>query len=411
LRIQLFSRLYRELKLERSGLTPHAHECLVRLGAWMPFVHAAEELEAILGVQVSPSTVRRLTEDAGKLLCQQQQEPGTQASSTKTTLPAMAMSADGAMVHIRGNGWQEVKTLVIGQVKPVQATARKRDQHRRTSDHTVFSRLADAETFAELCTGEISRRGIDQAPAVCAVQDGALWLQGFVDVHRHNAVRILDFAHASDYVHAIGEEVRTRGGHLPADWFEGVLHRLKHDGPRRVLKHLWWLVKRFGPSATLQGNLSYLLKREAQMQYPTYQAAGWPIGSGMVESAHKRVLQSRLKGAGMQWTVPNVNAMLALRVSIDNDRWDHEWQHRQNLHLTQQHQRALDRQSRQQQKAEETLNPLLIRFLLMQAQSQVAAHREVPPVVATLPAPQPRRSPFNPWRGDPSKAFSLQAKK
>lgn len=166
---------------------------------------------------------------------------------------------------IRGNGWHEVKSLVIGEVKPAPATTRKRDQHRRTSNHTVFSRLADAETFAKLCTGEISRRGIDQAPGVCAVQDGALWLQGFVDVHRHDAVRILDFAHASEYVHAIGEEVRTRGGHLPADWFEGVLHRLKHDGPTRVLKHLGCLVKRFGPSATLQSNLGYLLKREAQM--------------------------------------------------------------------------------------------------------------------------------------------------
>jgi hypothetical protein len=70
-----FFPLDRELKLERSGLTPHAHACLVRLGAWMPFVHAAEQLEAILGVQVSPSTVRRLTEEAGKLCCQQQNEP------------------------------------------------------------------------------------------------------------------------------------------------------------------------------------------------------------------------------------------------------------------------------------------------------------------------------------------------
>ena len=139
-----FSPLDRELKLERSGLTPHAHECLVRLGAWMPFAHAAEELEAILGVQVSQSTVRRLTEEAGKLCCHQQQELSAQASPQKTAAPAMAMSADGAMVHIRGNGWHEVKTLVIGQVKPVQATARKRDQQRRTSDHTVFSRLADA---------------------------------------------------------------------------------------------------------------------------------------------------------------------------------------------------------------------------------------------------------------------------
>jgi hypothetical protein len=382
----------------------------------MPFAHAALELEAILGVQVSQSTVRRLTEEAGKLCGHQQQEPMVQASNTRTALPAMAMSADGALVHIRGNGWQEVKTLVIGQVKPVQATTCKRDQQRRTSDHTVFSRLADAETFAELCTGEISQRGIDQAPEVCAVQDGAVWLQGFVDEHRHDAVRILDFAHAAQYISEIGEQVRARGGHLPANWLEGILHRLKHDGPRRVLKHLCWLLERFGPSVTLQGNLSYLLKREAQMQYPTYQAAGWPIGSGMVESAHKRVLQARLKGAGMQWTVPNVNAMLALRVAIDNDRWDHEWQERQDLYLKQQHQRALDHQSRQQQQALETLKPLLIRFLLLQARCllakralSVSAREEVAasslPVTAPPPPPRRRRSAFNPWRGDPSKAF------
>jgi hypothetical protein len=369
----------------------------------MPFVHAAEELEAILGVQVSQSTVRRLTEEAGKLCCHQQNEPTPHASTKGTASPPMAMSADGAMVRIRDNGWQEVKTLVIGKVESLPATARKRAQERRTSDHSVFSRLADAETFAELCTGEMSRRGIDQAPRVCAVQDGAMWLQGFIDEHRHDAVRILDFYHAAEYLNEIGEEVRTRGGHLPADWLLGVLHRLKHEGPSRVLKHLCWLVERFGPSATLQGNLSYLLKREAQMQYPSYQAAGWPIGSGMVESAHKRVLQARLKGAGMQWTGTNVNAMLALRNVIDNDRWDQEWQERRDLHLKQQHQRVLDRQSRHQHKALETLKPLVVRFLFLQAHCLLASRAAQ--VAATPPAPPRQRSAFNPWRGDPSKAF------
>jgi hypothetical protein len=398
-----FFPLDRELKLEESGLSPHAHECLVRLGAWMPFAHAAQELEAILGVQVSQSTVRRLTEEAGKLCCQQQNEPAAHSSTEGTALPAMAMSADGAMVRIRGNGWQEVKTLVIGKVKPVQATAGKRDQERRTSEHSVFSRLADAETFAQVCIGEISRRGIDQAPRVCAVQDGALWLQGFVDEHRHDAVRILDFSHATQYISEIGEEVCTRGGHLPTHWLEGILHRLKHDGPGRVLKHLCWLVKRFGPSPPLQGNLSYLLKREAQMQYPTYQAAGWPIGPSMVESAHKRVLQARLKGAGMQWTAHNVNAMLALRVAIDNDRWDHEWQARRDLHLKQQHQHALDHQSRHQQKAIETLKPLVVRFLFLHAHCLLAKRAEQ--AAASPPTAPRRRSAFNPWRGNPSKAF------
>jgi hypothetical protein len=371
----------------------------------MPFVHAAEQLEAILGVHVSPSTVRRLTEEAGKFCCQQQNEPFLkEATRQEQATTPMAMSADGAMVHIRGNGWQEVKTLVIANVEPLPTATKSHAHDKRTSAHSVFSRLTDAETFADLCSGEMSRRGIERAPSVCAIQDGALWLQGFVDGHRHDAVRILDFYHAAEYISAIGDEVRVCGGHLPPDWLEGVLHRLKHEGPDRVLKHLRWLVERVGPSATLQGNLNYLLKRETQMQYPRYQAAGWPIGSGIVESAHKRVLQARLKGAGMQWTNANVNAMLALRNMIDNDRWDQEWQERRDLHLKQLHQRALDRQSHHQQKAMETLKPLVVRVLFLQAQCLLvsrAAQVAAPPTTPTR-----RRSAFNPWKGDPSKAFA-----
>src|SRR5436305_1520069 len=53
------------------------------------------------------------------------------------------------------------------------------------------------------------------------------------------------------------------------------------------------------------------------MQYPTYQQAGWPIGSGSVESANKVVVEARLKGAGMRWQRHNVNRMLALRPAAE----------------------------------------------------------------------------------------------
>ncbi len=94
--------------------------------------------------------------------------------------------------------------------------------------------------------------------------------------------------------------MQAAGGRLPASWLEGVLHRLKHQGPHRVLKHLSWLATRY-PSFGVQEKLTYLQKREAHMQYPTYQQAGWPIGSGSVESANKVVVEARLKGAGMRW--------------------------------------------------------------------------------------------------------------
>jgi hypothetical protein len=62
------------------------------------------------------------------------------------------------------------------------------------------------------------------------------------------------------------------------------------------------------------------------MEYPTFQQAGWPIGSGMVESGNKVVMQARLKGAGMHWKPANVNPMLALRMALFNERWQENWQ-------------------------------------------------------------------------------------
>ena len=51
----------------------------------------------------------------------------------------------------------------------------------------------------------------------------------------------------------------------------------------------------------IQEHLDYLRKREALMQYPQFRRDGWPIGSGMVESANKNVVEARLKGSGMRF--------------------------------------------------------------------------------------------------------------
>src|SRR6266699_2886525 len=75
----------------------------------------------------------------------------------------------------------------------------------------------------------------------------------------------------------------------------------------------------------MQEKLTSLQKREAHMQYPSYQQAGWPIGSGSVESANKLVVEARLKGAGMRWGRQNVNPMLVLRNAVCNRRWHETW--------------------------------------------------------------------------------------
>jgi hypothetical protein len=105
------------------------------------------------------------------------------------------------------------------------------------------------------------------------------------------------------------------------------------------------------------------------MDYPTYRTAGWPIGSGSVESSHKLVVQARLKGPGMHWKPEHVNPMLAVRLALLNERWSESWQEQQRLR---QQQQQLKRQARQQQ-----------RLLEQQAKRQEA--QPPPPPVPSTP--------------------------
>jgi hypothetical protein len=279
-------------------------------------------LADVVGVEVSKATARRATLGAGAAALEVWEREVERLKQEMPQAPdgaeKQAMSGDGAFVHLVGGEWAEVKTLTLGEV------TRNRRGEVCTQDLSYCSRLCDAAGFAEAALVETHRRGLERATAVCAVQDGAEWLQGLVDYHREDAVRILDFAHAAEYINEIGQVVRAAGGRLPAKWLEGVLHRLKHQGPEKILTHLAWLAARY-PSSTIQEKLAYLQKRKAHMQYPTYQAAGWPIGSGSVESANKVVVEARLKGAGMRWGRQNVNPMLVLRNAVCNRRWPETW--------------------------------------------------------------------------------------
>jgi hypothetical protein len=108
---------------------------------------------------------------------------------------------------------------VIGEVDPVAAS----EPEVQTHALSYFSRMTDAATFAELAEVETQRRRVVQAEQVCAVTDGAEWLQGFIDLHRADALRILDFPHAAQRFGMIAEACEQRGQPLPAQWVRASL--------------------------------------------------------------------------------------------------------------------------------------------------------------------------------------------
>jgi hypothetical protein len=293
----------------------------------MPFQQAANFLSDMMSVQVSKAQVVRQTEAAGAAYVSVQNEQADQIErEAPEALPGsdkLVMSADGAMVPLRKGEWAEVKTLAIGEVRPA---VKKQDEWVvRTQCISYFSRLVNAEQFEHLSLVEMHRRGVEKSRQVAAVMDGADWLQSFVTYHRPDAVRILDFAHAGQRIGQIGQALFGEGTPEANQWSSQRLHQLKHEGPQEILVELRHLQQQHPQMQILAENLAYLEKREAQMRYPDFQEQGWPIGSGMVESGNKLVVEARLKGAGMHWERGNVNAMLGLRNIVCSDRWTDEW--------------------------------------------------------------------------------------
>lgn len=155
---QAFSPLDEEVGLVSGGLTPRGEETLVRLASWMPFEQAREVFQDLGGMRGSKATARRMplaTGEAALAGCAEEEErrkpevPQAPAGAEK-----QAMSGDGALGHLGGGEWVEVKPLARGEV-----TRNKRGEA-CTQHRSYVSRLCEAASFEEAALVETHRRGL-----------------------------------------------------------------------------------------------------------------------------------------------------------------------------------------------------------------------------------------------------------
>jgi hypothetical protein len=298
------------------------------LGARLGFAEAAAELAHLKGVRVSAATARRRTEADGAVYAALQDAEAARVLAAAPVPPAgptvAQVSVDGAMVPLRDGSWREVRTLAIGAVVPGREPGTV-----RCTNLSYFARLCEAERFITLAAGEIHRRGVETAGRVALVVDGAEWEQRFGDVHCPDAIRILDFAHGAQRLSDVAEAV-WGAGEGAQTWAAAQRRELRDGAPDTVLASVRALptgeaTNRTAAAQVQEDVLGYLEPRLAQMRYAAFRAQGLPIGSGIVESANKVVVEARLKGAGRRWTEPNVNALLAVRGALCSGRWDEAW--------------------------------------------------------------------------------------
>ncbi len=225
-------------------------------------------------------------------------------------------------------------------------------------------------------------------------------------------MRILDWGHSTGYVAAVGQAVFGAGTTAFQQWFDRQLHELKHGDSEKVLGKLRGLRDELAIQTvdgkesevlkTVRDSLGYLQKRREQIHYAEFCAAGYPIGSGIVESGNKLVVEARMKGAGMHWERAHVDGMVALRNVVCSDRWEEAWP-------------QISAQMREAAKARSAMRrderrPILAASIPVPEVAAVAAGTDLqtampiapPPVVAAIEdksVTRPRRPAANhPWR-------------
>jgi hypothetical protein len=318
--------------------------------------------------------------------------------------PALQLiSVDGAFVHLINGEWAEVKTLAIGEITQLRGKAGQKGI--KTIDLSYFSRTSEASLFTQQALVETHRRGIEKARKVCAVTDGAVWEQSFIDYHRTDAVRILDFPHAAQYVAESGRQHYEEESPQLKKWFEQQCSRLKQGDPDEVLKEMERLKKRSERKGdeqakeVIESSLAYLQKRREMIEYAKFQMEGYPIGSGCVESANKVVVESRLKQAGMRWKRENVDPMLGLRNVACNQRWEEAWlevsnYNREQVEKSRQERRERKLKQRERREVSKTESESRAKAALRELKELLMEKRE-----ASSKGKQPYRpSADHPWR-------------
>lgn len=309
-------------------LTPTLQGHLSRLGSRLSFAEAASELGYLKGVRVAASSARRRTEADGAVYAALQDAAAVRVLADppppRRGPATQQVSVDGAMVPLVDGSWREVRTLAIGTVVPGRQPGTV-----RCEELSYFSRLCAAERFLTVAAGEVHRRGVETAGRVALVVDGADWEQTFGDTHCPGAVRILDFPHGAQRLSDVAEAV-WGGQEAGQTWAAAQRGELRDGTPEAVLSAIRALPLAAAPDPAgaerVQGEvLGYLEPRLDQLRYAAFRAQGLPIGSGIVESANKLVVETRLKGAGRRWAEGHVTPLVALRGALCSERWDEAW--------------------------------------------------------------------------------------
>lgn len=318
--------------LGHANTTAALRTAAVWAGSSWPFATAARLLAELLGAVISPEQVRQVTIAAGRHLAHDQQAAATALVAPAAALPAEPVASSPAparlLVGLDG-GWVASRDQAGGMegkvgVVATGVTAISPDRQALVPRRYVAT-FAPASVLGTLTYAAADALGGTTSPTKIVIGDGAEWIKSQAREHFPDATCILDWAHLA---RSIFRAIRSA---CPGS---GQRDR-RRSSYRRVTDALWTgavatatatlvaLRDPAQPCPALEETIDYLAsQRDWLGDYAAWQAAGYPIGSGMIERAVAVVINWRMKDRGMRWTRTSASAMVALRVESLNQDWD-----------------------------------------------------------------------------------------
>lgn len=324
--------------------TPALAKLICREGADEPtYLKAERHWEQTGGIPVSARQIQRGVQRVGRSAQAWQERP---AQPGRCDAPVMDVSADGTgvprvpeeLIGRRGkqaDGKAKTRQVYWGCVFTQHRVDEQGHPVRDWESTTYVSSFKSSDEFGPCLRQEALRRGMAGAGEVVRLIDGAQALEHLGRQNFKDCVQIVDFYHALEHAgHVlaalIGKEHPDYKGQLRR-WAK----RLLKDQVQALIDQTHKECTGKPQAEAVEKELGYFVRNITRMQYGTFRAKGYFIGSGVVEAGCETVIGGRGKQSGMFWSESGAENILALRCIHSSSRLEEFWQHRLNARAAQ----------------------------------------------------------------------------
>ena len=298
-------------------MSPYLQDLVAFTGQNHIYEDGSEQLKKSNGLEISAKQIERVTNAYGQISevsCSELQENLLKEKYDESSQAPLYCMMDGSMILTREDDWKEVKLARIFSEEDRLQLSKSRNELR---DSEYTSHIGGINGFFKKMDGMANR--LEKAVFIA---DGAKWIWNWVDDHYPDSTQILDFFHCKEKLCDFAK-VAMSSSEKQDSWIAEQSNCLLEDGIDQVIETINNTKTTAGKATqTKRRLLNYYEVNRKRMKYKTFRDKGLLIGSGAMESAHRTVVQSRLKRSGQRWSVRGAQNVLNLRTINKSGHWN-----------------------------------------------------------------------------------------